>query len=150
MEIPYEDENGDPIMPHDLPGYVGMIFDGEMDLSSALGDLGKFPWDEYYMLADELQMAERKLSLPLKTKTYKIESEAWYPEAFIGGLPSVVAVYDCPPDQGPAGGSGYVFFKVDGYSDQDVLNEANELYKALRSDYELLEAEQERREQESD
>ena len=59
-------------------------------------------------------------------------------------------MYDCPPDQGPAGGSGYVFFKVDGYSDQDVLNEANELYKALRSDYELLEAEQERREQESD
>ena len=45
---------------------------------------------------------------------------------------------------------GYVFFKVDGYSDQDVLNEANELYKALRSDYELLEAEQERREQEPD
>ena len=81
MEILYEDENGDPIMPHDLPSYVGMIFDGEIDLSSALGDLGEFPWDEYYMLADELQMAERKLSLALKNKTYEIEGETWYPEA---------------------------------------------------------------------
>jgi len=36
-----------------INGYVGMIFDGEIDLSSALGDLSKFPCDEYYMLADD-------------------------------------------------------------------------------------------------
>jgi len=149
MEISYEDENGDPIMPHDLPGYLGMTFDGEIDLSSALGDLRDFPWDDYGMLADELQMADRKLSIALKNTTFVIEGTAWDPESFINGLPAVVAIYDCPPDQGPASGSGYIFFKADGFSDKQVLDEANALYKALTVDHELMETEHKKREQES-
>jgi hypothetical protein len=50
-----------------------------------------------------------------------------------------VAIYDCPPDQGPAGGSGYVFVLRDNWqSDPPLSEQVSALRKALEKDYEIL------------
>jgi hypothetical protein len=53
--------------------------------------------------------------------------------------PPHVPVYDCPPDQGPAGGSGYIFVGADAYAGLGSVEEhAKTLRKALEIDYEIL------------
>lgn len=147
MEIVYEDEFGDPILPHDLPGYLGMIWDGQLDLSGSLGRLAGFDWDGYYYLFDELGITDRKIILNLSNTSSECEIEPWCHEAILGLLPCVAAVRDCPPDQGPASGSGYIFLKADGFTDADVLFQANKLYDALNADFGILQAEESNRDQ---
>ena len=138
MELPYYDENGDPIPVEDLPGYLGNTWDGEVFLGTDLGKLTDFDWREYGMLADEFAVIERKLELTLDNKTIIIEAEAWHPHEIIDALPSVNSVYDEPPDQGPAGGSGYIFIAEEGFSVEQILEHSNALYEALVSDLEMI------------
>ena len=140
MEIVYEDEFGDPILPHDLPGYLGMIWDGELDLSGSLGRLADFGWDDYYYLFDELGIADRKVIFDIQNRTFEVEIEPWCTQVVLDSLPCIVAIDDCPSDQGPASGSGYIFLKADGFTGSDVLHQANKLCDALIADFVVLQA----------
>ena len=135
LAIDYYDKYGDPIPVEELPGYVGNMWDGHVMLDASLGKLADLDWSEYGMLADELGEAERKLSIHIDGKVLNIEGEAWYPQVFIDQVPSVNAIYDEPPDQGPAAGSGYIFIAEDGFSDDQIVAHSNALFEAL--DYHL-------------
>ncbi len=138
LAIDYYDKYGDPIPVELLPGYVGSMWDGHVMLDASLGKLADFDWNEYGMLADELGETERKLSIHIDGKVLNIEGEAWYPQVFIDQLPSVNAIYDEPPDQGPAAGSGYIFIAEDGFSDDQILAHGNALCKALCIDLKFI------------
>lgn len=139
MQIPDEDENGDPITPEDIPGFLGLVFDGDWALGERMGKLADFDWSYYAILADEIGEPERKVTLQLAHTTVSIDSEAWYGHTFIDELPAVNAVYDCPADQGPAAGSGYIFILDNNHTYKDVLEQSNKLYEALQADLERIE-----------
>jgi hypothetical protein len=47
-------------------------------------------------------------------------------------LSSIYVLLDCPPNQGPAGGSGYLFFLADGSTTDDVKREVESFCAALK------------------
>jgi len=53
----------------------------------------------------------------------------------------VAAIYDCPPDQGPAAGAGYIFVIDDGYTLAEATAAATILRSALDADLLALQTE---------
>jgi len=49
-----------------------------------------------------------------------------------GELPSISVVFDCPPNQGPAAGSGYLFFLANGSTTDNVKREVDHFCAALK------------------
>ena len=49
-----------------------------------------------------------------------------------GELPSLAVELDCPPNQGPAGGAGYLFFLLDGATTDDVKRDVDSFCAALK------------------
>lgn len=140
-ELKYEDENGDPVPVEETPGYVGNVFDGEFMPGEELRVLGDFDWTTYATMADELGKTERKLKIELPKGQIEIRADAWDLDQIIEQLPAIEALYDCPPDQGPAAGSGYVFIVGDGWEAKDVEAQSAALRQALDKDLKGLELE---------
>ena len=130
-------DEGAPV--EETPGYLGHVFDDYLSFDPELEALSDFDWTQFEDMALELGKLERRLTLELDGKATAIRADANRINEFLDELPSVEAIYDCPPDQGPAGGSGYVFVAADGYTGPGRVEEhAKELRKALEMDYEIL------------
>ncbi|GAA6159163.1 hypothetical protein NBRC116589_13370 [Ruegeria sp. HU-ET01832] len=137
-EVKYTDENGDPIPVEETPGYLGNIFDGEFMTGEELAPLYDFDWAGYATMADELGALYRRLQFQCESETIDLQADPYSVETFISALPSVAALYDCPPDQGPAGGSGWVFVMVDGWDLEQVKAHVQVLKTVLDADFDAL------------
>jgi hypothetical protein len=124
-----EDEAYDYDTPiEETPGYLGHIFDGFISFSDGLKVLDGFDFSLYAIMADELGQLDREIEVQFDTDPAHL-----------------VAVYDCPPNQGPASGSGYIFVLKDGAALSECERQAQLLRNALDDDFEKL-----RREYEAD
>ena len=85
----------------------------------------------------EMMKENRHLVLDLGDKI-EVEADASMMNEFLDHLPSVEAIYFCPPDQGPASGAGYVFVTTGIYREEIIRSHAVALKKALEEDYEIL------------
>jgi hypothetical protein len=130
----------DPDLPiEETPGYLGHIFDDYVSFDLDLISLSEFDWSEYSNMASEIDKLERCLTLNLIGTEISIIANASQINTFLDKLPSINAIYDCPPDQGPAGGSGYVFLLCDDWKSYAPLSEQiSALREALEIDYEIL------------
>ena len=88
-------------------GYLGHIFDDYLSFGPELEALSDFDWTQFESMAMDLAKLDRRLTMELDGKATAIEADASRKNEFLDKLPSVEATYECPPDQGPAGGSGY-------------------------------------------
>src|SRR5438045_1402522 len=89
----------------ETPGYIGYVFDREFTAGEGLAPLQDFDWSKYTLMAVELDKTARNLVIQVGVNKLEINTDASSIEGLVGALPSVVAVFDCPPSQGPAGGS---------------------------------------------
>jgi hypothetical protein len=130
----------DPDLPiEETSGYLGSIWDGEVSFGPELELFSEFDWSEYSNMASEIDQLERCLTLNLDGTEISIIADASQINTFLDELPSINAIYDCPPNQGPAGGSGYVFLLCDNWKSYAPLSEQiSALREALEIDYEIL------------
>lgn len=120
------------------PGYLGYIFDDFLSFSGALKPLDGFDFSIYGIMADELGQVDRKLEVSFGDGSSQAEFEAYSVSQIVQSIPLVTAIYECPPDQGPAGGSGYVFVLQKGGSREECKRHAQVLRSALDEDFEEL------------
>lgn len=126
----------------ETPGYLGHIFDGYVSFGPELRLLGEFDWENYCNIASELDVFERTLNLDLAGDSLTFKADPSCVNEFLDKLPSIEAIYDCPKDQGPASGSGYVFVLKDNWRSNISLEEqVNSLREALELDYEKIQFE---------
>jgi len=126
----YSDDEG----PEQIPGFLGLIFDGDAAFEAALTPLSGFDFWTYAQLADELEAFERRVLVDFGRGATELCFDARSVEEIAGAIPAVDALYDCPDDQGPAGGAGHVLVMADGFSDSDVTRAALSLRAALDAD----------------
>ena len=126
----------DPEQPvEETPGYLGHIFDDYISFGSELAALSDFDWQGYANMALEIDRCDRCLSLDLGDTKFLVRADASRINEFLDQLPSVEAIYDCPPNQGPAGGSGYVFVIAENCpAPEKISQQAAALRKALEID----------------
>jgi hypothetical protein len=129
----------------ETPGYLGHIFDGFLSFSDGLKALDGFDFSLYAIMADELGQLDREIEVQFDTDPAHLKFEAYSVREIVGAIPLLVAVYDCPPNQGPASGSGYIFVLKDGAALSECERQAQLLRNALDDDFEKL-----RREYEAD
>ena len=122
------------------PGYLGYVFDDYFKFGPELETLFSFDWKQYESMAIELKKDNRHLVVDLGDQKIDVKADAFKINEFLDHLPSVEAIYDCPQDQGPAGGSGYVFVASNSYylEHDKIRSHAVALKKALEEDYEIL------------
>jgi hypothetical protein len=133
----YEFDRDLPV--EETPGYLGHVFDEYVSFGPELILLSEFDWSEYSNMASEIDQRERCLTLNLDGTEISIIADASQINTFLDELPSINAIYDCPPNQGPAGGSGYVFLLCDNWKSYAPLSEQiSALREALETDYEIL------------
>lgn len=65
-------------------------------------------------MAKELKKSEREITLELDGKVSRVCFNARSIQEVTAALPSVEAIYDCPPNQWPAGGSAYILVIKEG------------------------------------
>lgn len=100
----YTDDEG----PEQIPGFLGLIFDGNAAFEAALAPLKGFDFWTYAQLADELEAVERCIVVDFGSGATELRFDASSVEQIVAAIPAVDALYDCPDDQGPAGGAGHV------------------------------------------
>lgn len=120
--------------PEQIPGFLGLIFDGNAAFEAALAPLNGFDFWTYAQLADELEEVERCVVVDFGSGATELCFDASSVEQIVAAIPAVDALYDCPDDQGPAGGAGHVLVKTDGFDDSDVTRDALSLRVALDAD----------------
>jgi hypothetical protein len=124
----------------EIPGYVGLIFDGFLELSEGLLPLKGFDFDLYGIMADELDELTRHLEIDFGSGITLVSFEARAVNEIVSSIPSVDAIYDCPPNQGPGSGSGYIFLMADGFTIEETTKAAAILRTAIDADFAALEA----------
>jgi hypothetical protein len=132
----YTDDEG----PEQIPGFLGLIFDGNAAFEAALAPLKGFDFWTYAQLADELEAVERCIVVDFGSGATELCFQADSVDQIVGAIPAVDALYDCPDHQGPAGGAGHVLVMADGFSDIDVTRAALGLRAALDSDLAAMSA----------
>ena len=117
-------------------GYLGSTWDGDIaEYKPPISSLCNFDFTEYFSLMDELEVSERTLECKFAKKRIKLHIEAYQEiHSIIDLLPSVDCMYDCPPDQGPAAGSGYIFSIGTNWHSRYVKKQAEKLTKSLSDD----------------
>lgn len=130
----------DPDMAvEETPGFLGYIFDGMLHFEPELGALSGFDWEQYGQMAEEIGQPDRRLVLEAGAEKIVIEANVWQINEFLGQLPSVEALFDDPPDQGPAGGCGYRFVVAgNGQAHGTIQSHALALKRSLEKDYEVV------------
>jgi len=132
----YTDDEG----PEQIPGFLGLIFDGNAAFEAALAPLKGFDFWTYAQLADKSEAVERCIVVDFGSGANELCFDASSVEQIVAAIPAVDALYDCPDDQGPAGGAGHVLVMADGFSDLDVTRAALGLRAALDSDLAAMSA----------
>jgi hypothetical protein len=141
-----EDETYDDETPiEETPGYLGHIFDDFISFSGGLKALDGFDFSLYGTMAYELGQLVRQIEVQFDPEPSQLRFEAGSVSEIVSAISLVVAVYYCPPGQGPAGGSGYIFILEDGAALSECERQAQILRNALDEDFEKL-----RREYEAD
>ena len=135
-----EDDDDYETPVEETPGYVGHIFDDFIGFDEGLQPLEGFNFSLYGMMADELDCPDRQLEVDFGDGSTSISFEAFSLNEIVGSIPSVDAIYDCPPNQGPAGGSGYIFVLRDGCTVEESIVAAKSLRSALDSDFRVVQA----------
>lgn len=135
------DEAYDDITPvEETPGYVGNIFDDFISFGDGLQPLEGFDFCSYGTMADELGASRRTIAVDFGAGITRFNFDAYSLAEIVEVIPSVEAVYDCPPNQGPAGGSGYIFILSKGRTTDETIAFARLLRSALDEDFKVIEA----------
>ncbi len=133
------DEDHSDIPVEETPGYVGHIFDEFMIFSDGLLPLKGFDFHLYGQMADELDALQRDKEVDFGAGPVKIRFDAYSIQEIVTSIPCVDAIYDCPPDQGPAGGAGHIFLLDEGALLAQATACAEVLRAALDKDFKSLE-----------
>ena len=134
-----EDSYDDETPVEETPGYVGHIFDDSIDFGEGLKPLEGFDFSLYGIMADELGFPDRQLEVDFGNGPTGISFQAFSLNEIVEFIPAVDAIYDCPPNQGPAGGSGYIFILREGFTVEESVAAAKVLRSALDSDFRVVE-----------
>ena len=94
-----------------------------------------FDFDLYGEMADELGIAQRTLEIDFGNGRTQINFDACASNEIVEAIPSVQALYDYPPNQGLASGSGYIFVLRSGFTLEETNAYAHSLRATLDSDY---------------
>ena len=127
-----EDDDVDQTPIEELPGILGYQWD-DFDfvvLDPCLSAIAEIDLRE---LQEAQQLAEGFKLEVLTSEGLRIIEIGTYGPIFpiFGELPSLAVEFDCPPNQGPAGGAGYLFFLA-GSTTGDVKREVDAFCTALR------------------
>ncbi len=125
----------------ETPGYIGHQFDEFIVFDEGLKPLEGFDFRQYAGLADELDALQRQLEIDFGDGPKVISFDAYAIHEIVASIPSVDAIYDCPPDQGPAGGAGHVFVFNGAQTLAEITIAAKALRSVLNSDLSALQAE---------
>lgn len=127
-----EDEDGDQKPVEELPGILGYQWDSDdfVVLDPCLSAIVEINLRE---LEEAREIAEGFKIEVLTSEGLKIIEIDTYGSIcpIFGELPSLAVKLDCPPDQGPAGGSAYLFFLA-GPTTDDVKREVDAFCAALK------------------
>jgi hypothetical protein len=113
----------------ETPGYLGHLFDEFIVFDEGLKPLEGFDFRRYAGLADELDALNRQLEIDFGDGPKVISFDAYSIHEIVASIPFVDAIYDCPPDQGPASGAGHIFV----LNGEQPLDEITGAARALRS-----------------
>lgn len=116
-ETPYEER----------PNYLGQVYGNEVYLEDSMGRLAKFDWSEYVEAAEDAP--DRKLVVNFNGVKHEINANVWSAQEFLEELPSV------SPDND---GEIFAFYREDGFTDKQILADADALYDAIISDLDML------------
>ena len=128
------DEHSEDHGPDQIPGYLGLIWDGQATFESPLAPLDGFDFWNYAQLGHELEETGRRLVVDFGSGSAELRFEVDEVEEINGAIPGVEAIFDCPDDLGPAGGSGHLLVLASGFTAADVTQAALTLRAALESD----------------
>ena len=127
-----DDEDVDQTPLEELPGILGYQWD-DFDfvvLDPCISAIAEIDLRE---LQEAQEVAEGFKLEVLTSEGLKIIEIDTYGPIFriFGELPSLAVEFDCPPNQGPAGGAGYLFFLA-GSTTDDVKREVDSFCAALK------------------
>lgn len=125
----------------ETPGYLGHLFDEFIVFDDGLKPLEGFDFRRYAGLADELDALTRQLEVDFGDGPKTIHFDAYSIHEIVASIPFVDAIYDCPPDQGPAAGAGHIFVIDEGHTLAEATASAKILRSALNADLAVLQAE---------
>jgi|GEM_PF-2430022 hypothetical protein len=125
----------------ETPGYLGHLYDEFIVFDEGLKPLEGFDFRRYAGLADELDALNRQLEINFGDGPKVISFDAYSIHEIVASIPFVDAIYDCPPDQGPAAGAGHIFVIDDGHTLDEATTAAKILRSALDADFVELQTE---------
>jgi hypothetical protein len=125
----------------ETPGYIGHKFDEFIVFDEGLQPLEGFDFRRYAGLADELDALNRQLEIDFGDGPKVISFDAYSIHEIVASIPFVDAIYDCPPDQGPAAGAGHIFVIEEGHTLAEATTAAKILRTGLDADLVALQAE---------
>jgi hypothetical protein len=125
----------------ETPGYLGHLYDEFIVFDEGLKPLEGFDFRRYAGLADELDALNRQLEINFGDGPKVISFDAYSIHEIVASIPFVDAIYDCPPDQGPAAGAGHIFVIDDGHTLDEATTAAKILRSALDADFVALQTE---------
>ena len=136
MELWESDDRERPIETY--PGYLGLSYDGSIDLQPELAALEDFDFQEYNNFVEG--NGRRQLSVALSSGTFSIVLEDSADISnILDQLPTVKVYLDNgPPDAGPASGGICLFFIADGTSEDELKVSIAALATALKLDLAAL------------
>lgn len=125
-----EDVEQTPV--EELPGILGYQWD-DFDFVALDPCLSAITEIDLREIQEAQEVAEGFKLEVLTSEGLKIIEIGTYGPIFpiFGDLPSLVVEFDCPPNQGPAGGAGYLFFLA-GLTTKDVKREVDSFCAALK------------------
>ncbi|MBY0392708.1 MAG: hypothetical protein K2Q27_05525 [Novosphingobium sp.] len=132
---------GSDIPVEETPGYLGHLFDEFIVFDDGLKPLEGFDFRRYAGLADELDSLTRQLEIDFGDGPKTINFDAYSIHEIVASIPFVDAIYDCPPDQGPAAGAGHIFVLDEDRTLAEATASAKILRSALDADLAALQAE---------
>jgi hypothetical protein len=125
----------------ETPGYLGHLFDEFIVFDEGLKPLAGFDFRRYAGLADELDALNRQLAIDFGDGPRVVSFDAYSIHEIVASIPFVDAIYDCPPDQGPAAGAGHIFLLNGEWPIDAVTDAAIALRAALDADFSALQCE---------
>lgn len=125
----------------EYPGYIGYSWDRNFVPGPELTALKDFDWRTYSQRIDEAG-GSRTIKVPLENEVLALTFDAYDDIANLLDQLPAVEVYkdDGPPNQGPAGGSGFVFVLKDDATLKELSEQIAALRQSLDVDFSLLSA----------
>jgi hypothetical protein len=125
----------------EYPGYIGYSWDRNFVPGPELIALQDFDWNTYSEWIDEAG-GSRTIKVALEGEVLTLTFDRYDDIAHLLDQLPAVEVYkdDGPPDQGPAGGSGFVFVLKDDATLKELSEQITALRRSLDADFSLLSA----------